>query len=272
MIEAHELTRRYRDVLAVDRLSFTVQRGEIVGFLGPNGAGKSSTLRMLTGYLPASAGTARVAGFDVFEQPLEVKRRVGYLPETPPVYPDLSVRSYLRFCAELKGVARGQVVAEVERVAGRTGLGAVLGRTLANLSKGYRQRCGLAQALLGDPPVLVLDEPTVGLDPLQIREVRELVKSLAGEHTVLLSTHILSEVALACHKVLVIDRGRLVDFDTLPGLIAKHRPGRAVTLDDLAFLEDIYGKLVRPEFRGGLGAPRPTEQSSAGPHPGSKDL
>jgi ABC-2 type transport system ATP-binding protein len=247
MIEAIGLTRRYRDVLAVDRLSFTVGKGEIVGFLGPNGAGKSTTLRMLTGFLPASEGTARVAGYDVFEQPLEVKRRVGYLPENPPIYADLSVRSYLRFCAHLKRVARGRVAAEVERVAERTGLGAVLGRTLGNLSKGFQQRAGLAQALLGDPEVLVLDEPTVGLDPLQIREVRELVKGLAGEHTVLLSTHILSEVALACHKVLVIDQGRLVDLDTLEGLIAKHLPGRSVTLDDLAFLEDIYRKLVRPE-------------------------
>jgi ABC-2 type transport system ATP-binding protein len=246
MIEAIDLSRRFGDVLAVDRLTFTVGKGEIVGFLGPNGAGKSTTLRMLTGSLPASEGRARVAGFDVFEHPLEVKRRVGYLPETPPVYPDLSVRSYLRFCADLKGVARKRVATEVERVAERTGLSAVLGRTLGNLSKGFRQRAGLAQALLGDPPVLVLDEPTVGLDPLQIREVRALVKGLAGEHTVLLSTHILSEVALACHKVLVIDAGRLVDYDTLEGLIAKHLPGRSVTLDDLAFLEDIYSKLVRP--------------------------
>ena len=246
MIEAIALTRRYRDVVAVDRLSFTVGKGEIVGFLGPNGAGKSTTMRMLTGALPASEGTARVAGFDVFEQPLEVKRRIGYLPENPPVYSDLSVRSYLRFCAELKGVPRRRVAPEIDRVAERTGLSGALGRTVANLSKGFRQRAGLAQALLGDPEVLVLDEPTVGLDPLQIREVRELVKGLAGGHTVLLSTHILSEVALACHKVLVIDGGRLVDFDTLEGLIAKHLPGRSVTLDDLAFLEDIYGKLVRP--------------------------
>jgi ABC-2 type transport system ATP-binding protein len=259
MIEALELTRRYRDVVAVDRLTFTVGKGEIVGFLGPNGAGKSTTMRMLTGTLPASAGTARVAGFDVFEAPLEVKRRVGYLPENPPVYPDLSVRSYLRFCADLKGVPRSRVRSEVERVAEGTGLSAALGRTIANLSKGFRQRAGLAQALLGDPEVLVLDEPTVGLDPLQIREVRELVKGLAGDHTVLLSTHILSEVALACHKVLVIDAGRLVDFDTLEGLIAKHLPGRAVTLDDLAFLEDIYGKLVRPASRhpGSMEAPSP---------------
>jgi ABC-2 type transport system ATP-binding protein len=246
MIEAIGLSRRYRDVLAVDRLTFTVGKGEIVGFLGPNGAGKSTTLRMLTGSLPASEGEARVAGFDVFEQPLEVKRRIGYLPENPPLYPDLSVRSYLRFCADLKGIGRRGVAAEVERVAERTGLSGALGRTLGNLSKGFRQRAALAQALLGDPEVLLLDEPTVGLDPLQIREVRELVKGLAGGHTVLLSTHILSEVALACHKVLVIDAGRLVDFDTLEGLIARHLPGRSVTLDDLAFLEDIYTKLVRP--------------------------
>jgi ABC-2 type transport system ATP-binding protein len=203
-------------------------------------------MRILTGFLPASSGTARVAGFDVFEAPLEVKRRVGYLPENPPVYVDLPVRSQLRFCADLKAVPRARVASELARVAERTGLAAVMDRTIGNLSKGYRQRVGLAQALLGDPEVLILDEPTVGLDPLQIREVRELVKGLAGDHTVILSTHILSEVALACHRVLVIDQGRLVDHDTLEGLIAKHLPGRRVTLDDIAFLEEIYGKLVRP--------------------------
>ena len=244
MIEVSRLTKRYRDLVAVDDLSFTVGKGEVVGFLGPNGAGKSTTMRILTGFLPATSGSVKVAGFDVFEEPLEVKRRVGYLPEQPPVYDALTPRSYLRFCASLKGLPRQRVKDEIDRVAERTGVTAVMNRVIGNLSKGYRQRVGLAQALLGDPEVLVLDEPTVGLDPLQIREVRELVKSLAGRHTVILSTHILPEVAMTCQKVLVIHQGRLVDFDTVEGLIARHLPGRRVTLDDIAFLEEIYGKLV----------------------------
>jgi ABC-2 type transport system ATP-binding protein len=246
MIEVSGLTKRFRDRLAVDDLSFTVQKGEVIGFLGPNGAGKSTTLRMLTGFLPATSGAARVAGFDVFEEPLEVKRRIGYLPENPPVYLDLTPRAYLAFCAGLKKLPRKAVKGEIERVAQLARIEDVLDRVTGNLSKGYRQRVGLAQALLGDPEVLILDEPTVGLDPLQIREVRELVKSLAGRHTLILSTHILSEVAMTCQKVLVLNGGRLVDFDTLDGLIAKHLPGRRVTLDDFAFLEEIYGKLIAP--------------------------
>jgi len=244
MIDVQGLTKRYRDLVAVDGLTFQVAQGEVVGFLGPNGAGKSTTMRILTGVLPATSGTARVAGFDVFEEPLEVKRRIGYLPEQPPVYPDLTPREYLRFCAGLKGLPSRRTAAEIDRVAGLTGLGEAMGRVIGGLSKGFRQRVGLAQALLGDPEVLVLDEPTVGLDPLQIREVRELVKSLAGRHTVVLSSHILAEVALTCQKVLVVNRGRLVDYDTLDGLIARHLPGRRVTLEDVAFLEEIYAKLV----------------------------
>jgi ABC-2 type transport system ATP-binding protein len=244
MIEVETLTKRYRELVAVDGLSFRVEKGEVIGFLGPNGAGKSTTMRILTGFLPATSGTARVAGFDVFEQPLEVKRRIGYLPENPPVYPDLTPREYLRFCAGLKGLPGKRVRQEIDRVAEMARLGDAMGRVIGSLSKGYRQRVGLAQALLGDPEVLILDEPTVGLDPLQIREVRELVKSLAGRHTVVLSTHILPEVAMTCHRVLVVNRGRLVDYDTLDGLIQKHLPGRRVTLEDIAFLEEIYSKLV----------------------------
>jgi ABC-2 type transport system ATP-binding protein len=244
MIEVRQLTKRFRDRTAVDGLSFTVGKGEIVGFLGPNGAGKTTTLRVLTGYLPATSGEVKVAGFDVFEAPLEVKRRVGYLPETPPLYDALTVRRYLRFCAELKGLPRRRVAGEVERVAHAAGVAGVMDRVVGNLSKGFRQRVGLAQALTGDPEVLVLDEPTVGLDPLQIREVRALVKGLAGKHTVILSSHLLAEVALTCEKVLVINQGRLVDFDTLENLVARHLPGRRVTLDDLAFLEDVYGRIV----------------------------
>jgi ABC-2 type transport system ATP-binding protein len=245
MIEVSRLTKRYRDLVAVDDLSFTVNKGEIVGFLGPNGAGKSTTMRILTGFLPASSGSVKVAGFDVFEEPQEVKRRVGYLPENPPVYDALTARAYLRFCAELKRIRKGALAAEIDRVAQLTRIGEVMDRVIGNLSKGFRQRVGLAQALLGDPEVLVLDEPTVGLDPMQIREVRELVKRLAGRHTVILSTHILPEVAMTCQKILVINQGRLVDFDTVEGLIERHLPGRKVTLEDIAFLEEIYGKLVQ---------------------------
>ncbi len=244
MIEVRGLTKRYGDVVAVDELSFSVAKGEIVGLLGPNGAGKSTTMRILTGFLPATAGTARIAGFDVFEDARSVKQRVGYLPESPPLYDTMTVRGYLRFVSDLKALPRRRLADEVARVAALTGVEDVLDRVTGNLSKGYRQRVGLAQALLGDPEVLVLDEPTVGLDPLQIREVRDLVRSLAGRHTVLLSSHILPEVAMTCEKVIVLNEGRLVDFDTLDGLIARHLPGRRVTLEDIAFLEEIYGKLV----------------------------
>src|SRR6266540_584402 len=202
MIEVSHLTKRFRDRVAVQDLSFTVQKGEVVGFLGPNGAGKTTTMRILGGFIPATSGTVKVAGFDVFEEPLEVKRRIGYLPEYPPVYADLTPRAYLAFCAGLKKLARGRVRGEIERVAHLARIEDVLDRVTGNLSKGYRQRVGLAQALLGDPEVLILDEPTVGLDPLQIREVRELVKGLAGKHTLVLSTHILPQVAMTCQKVL----------------------------------------------------------------------
>ena len=246
MIEVSHLSKRYRELKAVDDISFQVQSGEILGFLGPNGAGKTTTMRILTGVLPPTSGTAKVCGFDVFEQPLEVKKRIGYLPENPPVYTDMTARAYLAFVAGLKKLPRAEARREMERVASLAKVEDVMDRVIGNLSKGYRQRVGLAQALLGDPEVLILDEPTVGLDPLQIREVRELVKGLAGKHTVILSTHILPEVAMTCQKVLVINQGRLVDYDTLDGLIAKHLPGRRVTLDDIAFLEEIYSKLISP--------------------------
>jgi len=246
MIEVSGLTKRFRDRAVVDDLTFSIPRGEIVGLLGPNGAGKTTTLRLLTGFLPATSGTARVAGFDVFEQPMEARQRIGYLPENPPLYDSMAVRSYLGFVAELKGVARSAVRSEVERVAALTGTSEVLDRVAGNLSKGFRQRVGIAQALLRDPDVLILDEPTVGLDPIQIREVRDLVRSLGGRHTVLLSSHLLPEVAMTCTKVLVLQGGKRVDFDTLDGLIARHLPGSTVTLDEISFLEQIFEKLVTP--------------------------
>jgi ABC-2 type transport system ATP-binding protein len=239
MIEVQNLTKRYRDRVAVESLTFSVGEGEILGFLGPNGAGKSTTMKILTGFLPPSEGVAKVAGFDVFEQPLEVKRRIGYLPETPPLYPEMTVVGYLKFVASLKGLPGRGVAAEVERVGGLTGLADVMGRVIQNLSKGYKQRVGIAQALLGSPPVLILDEPTEGLDPTQRAEVRTLIKSLTGKHTVILSTHILPEVTMTCEKVLIINQGRVVAYDDIRKLARAHG-GKA----DNVSLEEIFIKLT----------------------------
>ena len=246
MIEVSHLVKSYRDLKAVQDISFKVERGEILGFLGPNGAGKTTTMRMITGVIPPTSGSVKVAGFDVFEQPMEVKKRIGYLPETPPVYTDMTVRAYLRFVAEIKGVKSAHRNGEVDRVAGLTNCDKFIQRVIGNLSKGQRQRVGLAQALLGDPEVLILDEPTVGLDPAQIIEVRELIKSLAGKHTIVLSTHILPEVVATCQKVLIIAGGKVVAYDTLEGL-QKANAG-AVTADGQAgpapSLEEIFLKLT----------------------------
>jgi ABC-2 type transport system ATP-binding protein len=225
MIEVENLTKKYRDRVAIDALTFKVAEGEIVGFLGPNGAGKSTTMKILTGFMPATSGKAKVAGFDIFENPLEAKRRIGYLPETPPLYPELTVRGYLKFVAELKGVPGVQVKAEIERVATGTGIISELDRLTGVLSKGYRQRVGIAQAMLGSPALLILDEPTEGLDPRQRKEVLELVKSLAGKHTVVLSTHILSEVKAICQKVLIIHRGKIVADDSMAAITGGKETG-----------------------------------------------
>src|SRR5262247_3994930 len=195
-------------------MSFQVEKGEVLGFLGPNGAGKTTTMRIITGYMPASEGTVRVDGFDVFEKPLEVRRRIGYLPENPPLYMEMTVTGYLRFVSKIKGVHSSNLNNEVVRVMERVNIIDVKDRIIAKLSKGYKQRVGLAQALLNDPPILILDEPTIGLDPKQIHEVRQLIKDLAGEHTVVLSTHILPEVEQTCHRVIIIDRGKIVAVDT----------------------------------------------------------
>ena len=261
MIEVKNLTKRYRERAAIDDLSFAVEEGAILGFLGPNGAGKTTTMRLLTGFLPATSGSAKVCGFDVFEQPLEVKRRIGYLPEQPPVYTDMTVGAYLKFCAEIKGVPRKVIKGEVDRVANLVKVTDVMGRVIANLSKGFRQRVGLAQAILNSPPVLVLDEPTVGLDPMQIIEVRELIQGLAstGKHTIILSTHILQEVTETCRKVLVINGGKLVEFDTIEGLRTKHAEGKNLSL------EQIYLKLIDPT--GALRKKAPAEQPLAQPPP-----
>ena len=226
MIEARSLTKRYGDLLAVDAVSFEIQRGEVVGFLGPNGAGKTTTMRMLTGFLPPSDGTAVIGDADIFEQPLEARRAVGYLPETPPLYPEMDVEHYLRFVASLHDVPRRQRKEAVDRALERCGLADVRRRVIGALSKGYKQRVGIAQAIVHTPPVLVLDEPTVGLDPIQIREIRGLIAELAsprdGEpaHTVILSTHILPEVEAICKRVILIHRGRKVIDQPLTELTA----------------------------------------------------
>ncbi len=221
MIEVQHLTKRYGPFTAVDDVSFRAERGEILGFLGPNGAGKTTTMRVLTGYMPATDGKAIVAGYDVLEQPIEAKRRTGYLPETPPLYPDMTVSDYLTFCARIKGVPRGERKQRVGTVMERTRIADMARRHCAKLSKGYKQRVGLAQALLHNPDVLILDEPTAGLDPKQINETRQLIKELGGDHTVILSTHILPEVSQTCHRVVIINKGRVVAVDTPANLTSR---------------------------------------------------
>jgi ABC-2 type transport system ATP-binding protein len=231
MIEVENLTKKYGRATAVDGVSFRVEKGEILGFLGPNGAGKTTTMRILTCYLPPTEGTARVAGHDVFAQPLEVKRRVGYLPETPPLYPDMNVRDYLDFCARIKGVAAKERKSRVDDAAEKCRVTDVQRTLIGKLSKGYRQRVGLAQAILHNPEVLILDEPTAGLDPKQIIETRELIRGLAGTHTVILSTHILPEVSMTCGRILIINKGRVVAEDTPQNLTRRLRGAGTLRLE-----------------------------------------
>jgi ABC-2 type transport system ATP-binding protein len=230
VIEVENLTKVYSGRKAVDNVSFRVEKGEILGFLGPNGAGKTTTMRILTCFMPATDGTARVAGYDVFDESLEVRKRIGYLPENPPLYPEMTVESYLHFVAKIKGVRSAKRKTQVEDALGKCSIGDVRNRIIGKLSKGYKQRVGLAQALLNDPEVLILDEPTIGLDPKQIFEVRSLIKSLAGEHTVVLSTHILPEVSMTCSRVAIINRGRVVAVDTPQGLTRQVTGGEKVSL------------------------------------------
>jgi ABC-2 type transport system ATP-binding protein len=218
MITVKELTKRYARNTAVDHISFEIQKGQIVGFLGPNGAGKTTTMRMLTCFLPPTAGTATVAGFDVLEEPMEVKKRIGYLPETPPLYPEMMTGEYLAFVGSLKGLRGAELKQRIDYVSERCSVADVRNKQLGKLSKGYRQRVGLAQAIIHNPEVLILDEPTSGLDPKQINETRDLIKSLAGDHTIILSTHILSEVEQICQQVIIISKGKLVATDTVDNL------------------------------------------------------
>ncbi len=231
MIEVKDLTKSFGDRVAVDHVSFTVNRGEILGFLGPNGAGKTTTMRILTGFLPATSGTAIIAGYDVFNDSLEVRKHIGYLPEAPPLYTDMTVESYLDFVTRIKLVPAEKRAARISDALEKCGLGDKRHELIKRLSKGYKQRVGLAQALVHDPDVIILDEPTVGLDPKQIIEVRHLIKGLAGSHTIILSTHILPEVSMTCDRVVIINRGKIAAVDTPANLAAKASGGQHIRLE-----------------------------------------
>lgn len=231
MIKVQGLTKRYARNVAVDHISFEVQKGQIVGFLGPNGAGKTTTMRMLTCFMPPTDGTAEVAGFDVIKDPMEVKRRIGYLPESPPVYPDMEVDEYLDFVGRIKGVPGDTLPKRINEVMEKCAIADVRSKQIGKLSKGYRQRVGLAQAIIHNPDVLILDEPTSGLDPYQIIETRDLIKGLAGEHTIILSTHILPEVEATCEHVVIIAKGKLVAVDTVENLTSRLRGAETVALE-----------------------------------------
>src|ERR1700687_1110848 len=231
MITVKGLTKRYARAVAVDQISFSVAKGQIVGFLGPNGAGKTTTMRILTCFLSPSSGTASVAGFDILEQPFEVKKRIGYLPETPPLYPEMETGEYLRFVGKLKGLFGAELEKRVDYVCDRCFVADVKTKLLGKLSKGYRQRVGLAQAIIHNPDVLILDEPTAGLDPKQINETRDLIKGLAGDHTIILSTHILPEVEQTCEQVIIINKGKIVATDSVSNLQNRARSGESVLVE-----------------------------------------
>ncbi len=241
MIKVEGLTKRYANYSAVNGISFQVEKGQIVGFLGPNGAGKTTTMRVLTCFMPPSGGSASVAGYDVVEHPMEVKKRIGYLPETPPLYPEMEVGEYLDFVGRLKGIPSASLAARVDEVAERCAVGDVKKKMIAKLSKGYRQRVGLAQAIIHNPDVLILDEPTSGLDPQQIIETRDLIKSLAGDHTIILSTHILPEVEQICERVIIIARGRLVATDSVANLTSRLRGSETVSVEITGANTDAAG-------------------------------
>jgi len=233
VIEVENLTKKYGSHVAVDNLSFRVERGMIYGFLGPNGAGKSTTMNMMTGYIAATSGTVKINGYDILKNPEQAKKSIGYLPELPPVYPDMTVYEYLRFVAELKKVKKNERQVQIEDVMKQTQIEDVKGRLIKNLSKGYKQRVGLAQAIIGYPEVIILDEPTVGLDPKQIIEIRELIRELAKKHTIILSSHILSEVSAVCDHIMIISKGKLVASDTPEGLMTLLKGGRQMKLSVL---------------------------------------
>ena len=243
VIEAEHLTKAFSGRKAIDDVSFKVEKGEVLGFLGPNGAGKTTTMRILTCYMPSTDGTARVAGYDVFDESIEVRKRIGYLPENPPLYLEMDVASYLNFVAKVKGARGNQRKTQVDEVIGKCNLGDARTRIIGRLSKGYKQRVGLAQALLNNPDVLFLDEPTLGLDPKQIHEVRSLIKSLANTHTVVLSTHILPEVSMTCNRVIIINEGKVVAMDTPEGLSRQLKGAERVSLTVDGPVEAVREKL-----------------------------
>ncbi|HEY4364838.1 MAG TPA: ATP-binding cassette domain-containing protein [Bryobacteraceae bacterium] len=234
MIKVEGLTKRYARNIAVDHISFQVEKGQIVGFLGPNGAGKTTTMRMLTCFMPPTEGSAEVAGYNVLENPMEVKRRIGYLPETPPVYPEMEVVEYLDFVGRIKGVPQAGRLKRINEVMEKCAVAEVRNKEIGKLSKGYRQRVGLAQAIIHNPAVLILDEPTSGLDPHQIIETRDLIKELAGEHTIILSTHILPEVEHSCDHVIIIAKGKLVATDTVANLTSRLHGAEVVAIEVIA--------------------------------------
>ncbi len=243
VIEVEHVSKVYNGRKAVDDVTFRVEKGEILGFLGPNGAGKTTTMRILTCYMPSTEGTARIAGYDVFEESIEVRKRIGYLPENPPLYPEMTVDSYLNFVAKIKGSRANQRKSQVDEVIGKCNLGDVRNRIIGKLSKGYKQRVGLAQALLNNPEVLILDEPTLGLDPKQIHEVRALIKNLASTHTVILSTHILPEVSMTCNRVVIINKGKVVAMDTPEGLARQMKGAERISLTIDGPVDAVCSKL-----------------------------
>lgn len=236
MIDAKGLTKRYGEITAIDDVCFSLEKGEILGLLGPNGAGKTTTMRIISGFMPPSSGAATVAGYDVLKDPLEVKKRVGYMPEHPPLYNEMTVSSYLNFVARIKGVPRDRRKNSFARVVEQCGLQEVTNRLVGNLSKGFRQRVGLAQALIHEPEVLILDEPTIGLDPVQIIDIRELIKTLGGEHTIILSSHVLPEITMICERVVIINEGKVVVVDSYESLSARLRKSERIAI-----------KLTRPD-------------------------
>jgi ABC-2 type transport system ATP-binding protein len=264
MIKVEGLTKRYARTVAVDNISFEVQKGRIVGFLGPNGAGKTTTMRILTCFLPPSRGSAEVAGFDVMKQPLEVKRRIGYLPESPPLYPEMEVIEYLNFVARLKGIPNAEIRGRVDQVMERCSIGDVSKTLQSKLSKGYRQRVGLAQAIIHNPDVLVLDEPTAGLDPKQILETRQLIKSLAGDHTIILSTHILPEVEQTCEEVIIITKGKLVATDTVENLTRRLHGAEATAVEVEGRDSELDTGLVRQRLEQIPGVSRVVPKETSG--------
>jgi len=243
MIEVRDLTKYYGEIKGIENVSFSIGKGEIMGFLGPNGSGKTTTMRILTCFFPPTRGMAKVAGYDVIKNPIEVRRRIGYMPETVPLYPDMKVTTYLNFVAEAKGMDRGKKKRKIGQVMEQCGVVEVSHRLVGNLSKGYRQRVGLAQALINDPEVLILDEPTIGLDPKQVVEIRDFIKNLAGERTIILSTHVLPEVSITCERVIIIHQGEIVAVDTPENLMIKLQKTSKISVQIEGVKQEITDKL-----------------------------